>query len=210
MTENQQPERVDLRVRTKQFALRVIRLFSALPKRIEAEVIGRQVLRSGTSVGANFREAHRARSDAEFLDSGRGREGVGGASWELLPEVRRRWRQVRAVEANLEALFPTPPSEPAGDTPAPPRQDPSLPHIPGYEMQALLGRGGMGVVYQARHLRLNRTVALKLLLAGRHPDPQDLARFQREAEAGAGLRHTNIVQVYDVGGHEGRPVLTIA
>jgi four helix bundle protein len=67
MNENQQPERVDLRVRTKQFALRVIRLFSALPKRIEAEVIGKQVLRSGTSVGANFREAHRARSDAEFV-----------------------------------------------------------------------------------------------------------------------------------------------
>jgi four helix bundle protein len=60
-------ERVDLRVRTKQFALRVIRLFGALPKRIDAEVIGKQVLRSGTSVGANFREAHRARSDAEFL-----------------------------------------------------------------------------------------------------------------------------------------------
>src|SRR5580692_11512414 len=67
MNESQQPERVDLRVRTKQFALRVIRLFSALPKRIEAEVIGKQVLRSGTSVGANFREAHRARSDAEFV-----------------------------------------------------------------------------------------------------------------------------------------------
>src|SRR5277367_6312438 len=67
MNENQQPERVDLRVRTKQFALRVIRLFSALPKRIEADVIGRQVLKSGTSVGANFREAHRARSDAEFV-----------------------------------------------------------------------------------------------------------------------------------------------
>src|SRR5438128_7979217 len=67
MSENQRVERVDLRVRTKQFALRVIRLFSALPKRPEADVLGRQVLRSGTSVGANFREAHRARSDAEFL-----------------------------------------------------------------------------------------------------------------------------------------------
>ena len=67
MNQDQQPERVDLRVRTKQFALRVIRLFSALPKRIEAEVIGKQVLKSGTSVGANFREAHRARSDAEFV-----------------------------------------------------------------------------------------------------------------------------------------------
>src|SRR5437762_5939106 len=67
MNENQPGERVDLRVRTKQFALRVIRLFSALPKRSEADVIGRQVLRSGTSVGANFREAYRARSDAEFI-----------------------------------------------------------------------------------------------------------------------------------------------
>jgi four helix bundle protein len=65
MNEIQQP--VDLRLRTKQFALRVIRLFTSLPKRIEAELIGKQVLRSGTSVGANFREAHRARSDAEFV-----------------------------------------------------------------------------------------------------------------------------------------------
>jgi four helix bundle protein len=67
MKEDQQIERVDLRVRTKQFALRVIRLFCALPRRTEVEVIGKQVLRSGTSVGANYREAYRARSDAEFL-----------------------------------------------------------------------------------------------------------------------------------------------
>ena len=67
MTEDQQTERVDLRVRTKQFALRVIRLFSALPRGPVADVIGKQLLRSGTSVGANFREAHRARSDAEFV-----------------------------------------------------------------------------------------------------------------------------------------------
>jgi four helix bundle protein len=65
--ENQRAGRVDLRLRTKQFALRVIRLFAALPRRPEADVIGRQILRSGTSVGANFREAHRARSDAEFI-----------------------------------------------------------------------------------------------------------------------------------------------
>jgi four helix bundle protein len=67
MEEEPQTERVDLRVRTKQFALRVIRLFCALPKRTEAEVIGKQVLRSGTSVCANYREVHRARSDAEFV-----------------------------------------------------------------------------------------------------------------------------------------------
>src|SRR6267154_2076107 len=60
-------ERVDLRVRTKQFALRVIRLRAALPRDPATEVIGRQVWRSATSVGANFREAHRARSDAEFI-----------------------------------------------------------------------------------------------------------------------------------------------
>ena len=57
----------DLRERTKAFALRIIRMFAALPKTTEAQVLGKQVLRSGTSVGANYREAHRARSDAEFV-----------------------------------------------------------------------------------------------------------------------------------------------
>ena len=57
----------DLAVRTKSFALRVIRLFSALPKTTEAQVIGKQVLRSGTSVGANYREAYRGRSKAAFV-----------------------------------------------------------------------------------------------------------------------------------------------
>jgi four helix bundle protein len=56
----------DLIERTKQFALRVIRLFASLPKTGEAQVLGKQLLRSGTSVGANYREAHRARSRAEF------------------------------------------------------------------------------------------------------------------------------------------------
>ena len=56
----------DLIERTKQFALRVIRLFVSLPKTGDAQVLGKQLLRSGTSVGANYREAHRARSRAEF------------------------------------------------------------------------------------------------------------------------------------------------
>lgn len=69
MKEEQEPEEpaFDLRVRTKAFALRIIRMFVALPKTEEARVLGKQVLRSGTSVGANFREAHRARSKAEFI-----------------------------------------------------------------------------------------------------------------------------------------------
>jgi four helix bundle protein len=64
---NEKSEQVDLKTRTKQFALRVIRLYSALPKTTEAQVIGKQVLRSGTSVGAHYREASRARSTAEFV-----------------------------------------------------------------------------------------------------------------------------------------------
>src|SRR5215468_5183716 len=58
---------MDLKERTKQFALRIIRMYSALPKSTEAQVIGRQVLRSGTSVGAHYREAIRGRSTAEFV-----------------------------------------------------------------------------------------------------------------------------------------------
>ena len=60
-------EENDLKERTKQFALRVIRLFGSLPKTTEAQVLGKQLLRSGTSVGANYREAHRGRSRAEFI-----------------------------------------------------------------------------------------------------------------------------------------------
>src|SRR5260370_41390636 len=76
-------------------------------------------------------------------------------------------------------------------------------------MDAILGRGGMGVVYKSRHLRLNRIVALKMLLTGAYAGPRELERFQREAEAVAGLRHANIVQVYDVADHDGRPYFTM-
>ena len=65
MAEN---EKKDLKVRTKQFALRIIRLYTSLPKTTEAQVIGKQVLRSGTSVGAQYREAQRAKSDADFIN----------------------------------------------------------------------------------------------------------------------------------------------
>ena len=59
---------LDLKIRTKQFALRTIRLYTSLPKTTEAQVIGKQVLRSGTSVGAQYREAQRAKSDADFIN----------------------------------------------------------------------------------------------------------------------------------------------
>jgi four helix bundle protein len=62
-----QKDETDLRERTKSFALRVVRMFSALPKTTEAQVLGKQLLRSGTSIGANYREAYRGRSKAEFI-----------------------------------------------------------------------------------------------------------------------------------------------
>ena len=64
MTDEKAP---DLRIRTKEFALRMIRLYTSLPKSAEAQVLGKQVLRSGTSVGAHYREAQRAKSDADFI-----------------------------------------------------------------------------------------------------------------------------------------------
>ena len=62
-----QKEEKDLRDRTKAFALRVLRMFAALPKSTEAQVLGKQLLRSGTSIGANYREAFRGRTRAEFI-----------------------------------------------------------------------------------------------------------------------------------------------
>jgi serine/threonine protein kinase/WD40 repeat protein len=78
------------------------------------------------------------------------------------------------------------------------------PEVPGYEMLGELGRGGMGVVYKARHRALNRLVALKFILTGSNAPARHRARFHREAEVVARLRHPNIVQIYDIGEVEGQ------
>jgi four helix bundle protein len=67
MKDEQSRPRQDLKVRTKQFSLRIIRVYSALPASTVAQMIGKQLLRAGTSVGAHYREAVRSRSDAEFI-----------------------------------------------------------------------------------------------------------------------------------------------
>jgi serine/threonine protein kinase len=83
-----------------------------------------------------------------------------------------------------------------------------MPDIPGYEIIAEIGRGGMGVVYKARQLDLNRPVALKMIIGEFHR-PEQLIRFKLEAETAARVRHTNVVQVYDSGTWNGLPYLVL-
>jgi WD40 repeat protein/serine/threonine protein kinase len=101
---------------------------------------------------------------------------------------------------------------------APPSLDPatspvgpsaSLPAIPGYEILEELGRGGMGVVYKARQVGLNRIAALKMILGGTQSGPEQVARFLAEAEAVAQLQHPNIVQIYEVGRHGEQPYFAL-
>jgi len=85
----------------------------------------------------------------------------------------------------------------------------AVPAIPGYEMLKELGRGGMGVVYQARQVGPDRLVALKMILSGEYADARMLARFLIEGEMLGRLRHPHIVQIYECGAHGDRPYLAL-
>jgi tetratricopeptide (TPR) repeat protein len=144
----------------------------------------------------------------EIMESGKSPEEVCKDHPELLEEVQRRWDELRVVDLQIQNLFPTPSirsGSGADRKKRPISMSGELPRIPGYEVQSTLGAGGMGIVYKARHLTLNRSVAIKMLIAGVYASPVELERFKREAESIATLCHPNIVQVFDAGEWDGRP-----
>jgi WD40 repeat protein len=121
-----------------------------------------------------------------------------------LAEYQQRFPQ---FGADLDQWLNTPtPSDPG----RPPEQfRPGSLGIPGYEIMEELGRGGMGIVYKARQLALNRLVALKTILVGRGGDPDQMTRFLNEAEAVARMQHPGIVQVFEVNRLGGWPYFTM-
>jgi serine/threonine-protein kinase len=116
-------------------------------------------------------------------------EEVCGLCPDLLPIVRARWQQMCRARAELDVLLPFQTTR-NGSTQQ--LEDQSLPQVPGYEVDAVLGHGGMGIVFRARQVKLGRLVAVKMMLAGSYALEQERKRFRREAEAVAALRQANV------------------
>src|SRR5262245_43307254 len=105
---------------------------------------------------------------------------------------------VRLNDRTSPSTLPT-----GSPTPNGPPLPPGAVAIPGYDILAEIGRGGMGVVYKALQRNLNRVVALKVMIGGSFAGQTEKARFRVEAESLARLHHPNVVQVYDVGEYAG-------
>ncbi|HKB36720.1 MAG TPA: hypothetical protein VKD72_09715 [Gemmataceae bacterium] len=128
-----------------------------------------------------------------------------GSPEEALVSPAQRRSAVRALRQSHEAKSATQKPGPQ----AVPALLPAPKQIGDYDILAEVGRGGMGVVYRARHRGLQRVAALKMVLAGEFASPAQQLRFRLEAELAARVRHVNIVQVYEISSDEGRPFLAL-
>jgi eukaryotic-like serine/threonine-protein kinase len=153
---------------------------------------------------------------ASTLESLRGEDTGGAGLREALQGPPVAEPGFEALEARVRGMVPdlsvtaVKRAGPTAEAPRPSDAEWPLPwSFGGYELLEKLGRGGVGVVYKARQLGLNRLVALKQLRAGPYAEPEERARFRTEGEALARVRHPNVVQVYEVGDYAGQPYLSM-
>lgn len=136
-------------------------------------------------------------------------ESISIAEWDarlasLFADADRREAIRRVLTSEMETLSEAPRG--VGETPAPGE---ALAKVGQYQLLEEIGRGGMGVVYKARQVNLNRIVALKMILGGDRAGPRDRARLRNEAEAAARISHPNIVQIIESDEHQGLPFLAM-
>ncbi len=130
---------------------------------------------------------------------------------ERFPRLLPRVEQIVSLRSVFDSEMPTLTDSSAGT--ADPLASVQAPdgrlRIGNYQILQEIGRGGMGVVYRARQANLSRIVALKMILAGEHAGLRERARLRNEAQAAAQLMHPNVVQIFEIGEHEGLPFLAM-